>query len=97
MKALERNSVNPAVSNLLKLGSVVAGNSLGETKFIKPESTMAALRVRNTVASAPLLREDHALHPVGRQSGTHLDNGFAVISAPRENGEGTERREGQLT
>ena len=25
----------------------------------------------------------HTLHPVGRQSGTHLDNGLAVASIPR--------------
>ena len=34
---------------------------------------------------APLLREDHTLHPVGRQSGTQFDNGFAVSSIPAKN------------
>ena len=29
---------------------------------------------------------DHTLHPVGRQSGAHLDNGFAVTSVPRRKG-----------
>ena len=35
--------------------------------------------------AVPLLREDRTLHPVGRQSGAHLDNGFAVNSIPRRN------------
>ena len=26
---------------------------------------------------------DHTLHPVGRQSGTHLDSGLAVNSVPQ--------------
>ena len=35
------------------------------------------------MVSAPLLREDRTVHPVGRRSGTHLDNGLAVTSIPR--------------
>ena len=37
------------------------------------------------MASAPLLREDHTLHAVGRQSGTHtLTMGLQLTQFPRK-------------
>ena len=33
------------------------------------------------MASAPLLREDRTLYPVGRQSGTYFDNGFVAVNS----------------
>ena len=45
--------------DLRKLGSVVAGNSLGETKFIKPESTVRKTVVRSGF-SASLARGSHS-------------------------------------
>ena len=44
-KALERNSVDPAVLNLRRPGGVVAGNSLGEA--LNPEKVIQ--RVRRTL------------------------------------------------
>ena len=44
------------------------------------------------MASAPLLREDHTVYPVGKHSDTHLVTGFAVSIV-----HGTERRKVGLT
>ena len=49
------------------------------------------------MASAPLLREDHTVYPVGRHSDTHLVTGFAVSIIHSEMDEGTERRKVGLT
>ena len=45
----------------------------------------------STMASAPLLREDHTVYPVGIHSDTHLVTGLAVILIHSEMDVGTER------
>ena len=83
-----RISVNPAVSNLRKLGSAVAGNSLGET--YNPEKIIQRMRrTLNQLHGSPELLQrpsdgEHTLHPVGRQSGTHFGNWFSVNSVSHE-------------
>ena len=85
-----RISVNPAVSNLRKLGSVAVGNSLGET--YNPEKIIQRMRrTLNQLHGSPERLQRHSdgartLRPVGRQSGAHFDTWFSVNSVPTSKG-----------
>ena len=79
-----------------KLGSFNFGNTVGETRINSIRESKARRKTLNQLHGSPEWSQrpsdgDHTLHPVGRQSGAHLDNGFAVNCVLSKMKDGTAR------